>query len=91
MLSKICDNLKNNLTDIADMCYSGNVNTAIADMSNILPDISNLATHMTEEQGQRLVQNALSPMLVAMQTKDGAELADRITYELMPIIDELNN
>ncbi len=91
MLSKICDNLKNNLTDIADMCYSGSVNTAIAGMSNILPDISSLATYMTEEQSQRLVQDALSPMLIAMQAKDGAELADRITYELIPMIDELNN
>ena len=81
---------KNKLHNIADKLYKGNVNEGIADMGNVLPDIANIAGAVdSEELQQKLLMDVLSPALEAMENKDGALLADIITYELIEFIENL--
>lgn len=56
-------------------------------MQQVIPDIQGYLVSVTSiEIQERLVKDALVPMLSAMEQEDGIELADRITYELIPIL-----
>lgn len=78
------------LQDIADILYKGNTQEGIAMMSQAIPDIAVISTWISEDEVQaRLVEDALSPALEAMEEKDGTMLADIITYELLDILNTL--
>lgn len=78
------------LTDTATMLYQGNIEAGTERMGTVIPDIEIIVSAITDEALQsRLLQDALAPMLAAMERGDGTELADRITYELIPILREL--
>lgn len=78
------------LTDIATALYQGNTGVGMERIGAVIPDIEVIVSAITDEELQsRLIQDALAPMLAAMENGDGTELADRITYELIPILEEL--
>ncbi len=82
---------KDKLNVIADKLYKGNVTEGIADMGAVLPDIANIAGGVeSEELQQKLLVDVLTPALEAMENKDGALLADIISYELVDFIDSLD-
>ncbi len=83
-------NTKNKLEEIADILYKDNVNLGMAKMNLVLPDIAVIASQITDEELQaRLLNDALTPALGAMESKDGTLLADIISYELIEILDQL--
>lgn len=87
MDKKILDGLKKNLNDIADILYRGDTIEGIAHISNVIPDIAAIASGMpSEEARQEMIDNALAPLLDAMEQEDGTLMADIITYELIPIL-----
>lgn len=81
------DSIKARLTDIANILYQGNVIDGMAHMSNVIPDIAVIAETMPDEETrQELINNALAPLLDAMEQKDGTLMADIISYELIPLL-----
>lgn len=83
--------IKDKLSAIADKLYKGNVTEGIADMGDVLPDIANIAGEIeSEDAQQKLLFDVLSPALEAMENKDGALLADIISYELIDFIDSID-
>lgn len=80
---------KQTLEQIADLLYKGNINEGIAGMGLVIGNLAEISATMDEEMQGRMVNNALSPALEAMTNKDGVLLADIITYELLPIMDEV--
>ena len=81
------ENLKSNLEQIADVLYKGDTMEGIAEISNVLPDIEEIASDMPDEESrQNLIDNVLAPMLEAMEQGDGTLVADIISYELMPML-----
>lgn len=90
MEEKILAETKETLLTIADTLYQGNVSEGIASMQSVIPNLSVIASAITdEEMQQRLITEALSPILSAMEEEDGTLLADLITYELVEILDVL--
>lgn len=90
MEEKILTETKETLLTIADTLYQGNVSEGIASMQSVIPNLSVIASAITdEEMQQRLISEALSPILSAMEEEDGTLLADLITYELVEILDVL--
>lgn len=74
------------LETIADMLYKGNTQTGIANMAAVIPDIAVISTWINDEATKtRLVSDALTPAMEAMENADGIMLADIITYELLDI------
>ncbi|MBD5095458.1 MAG: hypothetical protein HDT40_00380 [Lachnospiraceae bacterium] len=88
MDKEILDGLKKNLNDIADILYKGDTIEGIAHMSNVIPDIATIASDMPDEEArQEMIDNALIPLLDAMEQEDGTLMADIISYELIPLLD----
>ncbi|MCM1398905.1 MAG: hypothetical protein NC225_05410 [Clostridium sp.] len=81
------DDIKTRLNDIADILYKGDTMDGMAHMSNVIPDIADVASNMpNEETRQGLIDNALTPLLDAMEQGDGTLMADIINYELVPLL-----
>ncbi len=81
------DNMKKSLNDIADILYKGDTMDGIAHMSNVIPDIAAIASDMPDEEArQEMIDNALAPLLDAMEQEDGTLMADIISYELVPLL-----
>ena len=81
---------KEELLSIADTLYHGLVSDGIASMNQVIPNLSMIASQIQDESLQsRLVSDALSPLLSAMEEEDGTLMADLITYELVEILDLL--
>ncbi len=81
------ENLKGNLEQIADVLYKGDTINGIVAISNVLPDIADIASDMPDEESrQGLIDNALAPLLEAMEQGDGTLMADIISYELLPLL-----
>lgn len=86
LLADTCDKL----TDIADILYKGDVQTGMASMNAVIPNLAVIASYITDELLKtRLIEDALTPALQAMEEKDGTMLADVITYELLDILNSL--
>lgn len=82
--------LKDKLTGISEILYKGNVTLGIADMGEVIPELAVLASWMSEEADRdKLVNDALSPLLAAMEEKDATDIADIIVYELVPVIEKM--
>lgn len=81
---------KTKLQEVADILYKGDVNLGMAKMGTVLPEIALIASQITDEELQgRLINDALTPALAAMENKDGTLLADIISYELIEILDQV--
>lgn len=81
---------KEKLMEIADTLYKNKVNPGMAEMNRVISDLAVIASGITDEGlQQRLINDALSPALEAMENKDASMLADIITYELIEILDSL--
>lgn len=81
------DDVKTRLNDIADILYKGDTIDGIAHMSSVIPDIAVIASDMPdEEERQEMIDNALAPLLDAMEQEDGTLMADIISYELIPLL-----
>ena len=86
----ILDRVKERLQDIAYILYKGNTQEGIAQMSQALPDIAVIVTWISDANVQnRLITDALTPAMEAMEEQDGIWLADVITYELLDILNTL--
>ena len=75
--------LVNELKGIADVLYKGETNKGFSMIGGVLPDMQAVSLEMDEESRSDFLNNALSPALEAMQTKDSTLLADIITYEIL--------
>lgn len=81
------NNMKKKLEEIADTLYKGDNMNGIAHMSNVIPDIAVFASDMPDEEArQEMLDNALAPLLEAMEQEDGTLMADIISYELVPLL-----
>lgn len=90
MEQRILSDTKEALLKIADTLYQGRLSDGIASMNAVIPNLSVIAADITDEAlQQRLITDALSPILSAMEAEDGTLLADLITYELVEILDIL--
>lgn len=84
------EKIKEQLEVAADILYRGDVNKGMAEMSGAIPEIAMIATGIEDSDIQtRLMNDALAPILAAMEEKDSTLLADLISYELIPILEEL--
>lgn len=84
------EKIKEQLEAAADILYKGDVNKGMAAMTGVIPDIAVVASSIEDAELQgRLMNDALNPALGAMESKDGTLLADIISYELIPILEEL--
>ena len=82
--------LKKKLTEISDILYKGNVTQGIADINNVIPDIAVLASWLPDDESrEELINNALSPLLEAMEQGDPIATADIIVYELIAVMDKM--
>lgn len=81
---------KQKLEVIADILYRGYVQEGIATMTEVLPNLAEIASDIqgTELQ-ERLLNDSLTPALEAMENQDGTLLADLITYELIDLLDSI--
>lgn len=81
------NNVCENLNEIADVLYKGAVKSGIAAMGLVLPDLTAIINDIQDEAiKKRLLEDALTPALQAMEESDGTMLADIITYELLEIL-----
>lgn len=84
------ENIIEQLEAVADILYKGDVNKGMATMGGVIPEVAMLLAKIDDEDMQvRLMNDALTPALGAMESKDGTLLADIISYELIPILEEL--
>ena len=84
------EEFKAKLEAIADVLYKGDTKTGIASMNMVIEDIAVLASWISDEElRQRLIDDALTPLLAAMSEEDGTLMADIITYELLEIVNEV--
>lgn len=82
--------MKKKMEDIADILYKGNTEQGIAAIKDILPYLSMLATDMENEELQgQFIEEVLSPLLQAMEDKDGTMMADIITFELIHMVEKM--
>lgn len=90
MEQELIQDTKETLLTIADILYQGRVSDGIAAMNGVIPNLSlNCVRYPGEALQQRLITDALSPILSAMEEEDGTLLADLITYELVELLDIL--
>lgn len=90
MEQELIQDTKETLLTIADILYQGRVSDGIAAMNSVIPNLSLIASGIQDEAlQQRLITDALSPILSAMEEEDGTLLADLITYELVELLDIL--
>ena len=81
---KIIEELKT----ISDIIYKGDTYTGIANMQFVIQDIAVIAGEINEDDRNHLLENILKPALEAMEEKDGIMLADILSYELIPFLEE---
>ncbi len=82
--------MKQKMENVADILYKGNIEQGIAAMTDILPYLSELSYCINEENKQRqFINDALQPLLDAMENNDGTMMADIITYELIRYVDDM--
>lgn len=87
MDDKLLSETSDKLTEIANVLYKGDVQTGMAAMNVVIPNLAVIASYITDELLKtRLIEDALTPALQAMEEKDGTMLADVITYEILDII-----
>ena len=87
MEQELIQDTKETLLTIADILYQGRVSDGIAAISGVIPNLSLIASGIQDEAlQQRLITDALSPILSAMEEEDGTLLADLITYELVELL-----
>lgn len=80
----------NQLKEIADILYKGESARGIAAIQNVIPNIAVISDDIEDEGVKdKLLNEALAPMLDAMQENDGVTLADIITYELIELLETL--
>lgn len=90
MDKRVLMEMKTKLENITEVLYKGKVDEGIARMSEVLPDISLMAAEIKDEGvQQQLITDALTPLLEAMEDRDGTMMADIISYELIPIADNM--
>ena len=90
MEQELIQDTKETLLTIADILYQGRVSDGIAAMNGVIQNLSLIASGIQDEAlQQRLITDALSPILSAMEEEDGTLLADLITYELVELLDIL--
>lgn len=90
MDKEIIVNCITKLDETAEVLYKNDVNMGLAKMNLVIPYIAMISTEITDEELQgKLVKDALTPALEAMESKDATLLADIITYELKPILEGL--
>lgn len=81
------EDVKTKLNEIADILYKGDVIEGLANMNCVISDIAAIASDMPDEETrQKLIDNALTPLLEAMEQEDGTLMADLISYELLPLL-----
>ena len=86
----IIEGTKEQLLTIADTLYQGGVSDGIVAMNAVIPNLAVIADHIeNEDLKQKLVADALTPILSAMENEDGTLMADLITYELVELLDSL--
>lgn len=87
---QLINDTKAELSKLADILYKGNVDEGISGMNEVIPGIAAISTWVSDESLQRkLIDDALSPLLDAMQQKDATAMADIISYELLDILGQL--
>lgn len=80
----------NQLKEIADILYKGESTRGIAAIQDVIPNIAVISDDIEDEGVKdKLLNEALAPMLAAMQENDGVTLADIITYELIELLETL--
>ena len=90
MEKNLIEKTKEQLLTIADTLYQGGVSDGIAAMNAVIPNLAVIADHIeNEDLKQKLVADALTPILSAMENEDGTLMADLITYELVELLDRL--
>ncbi len=90
MDKEIIDNVIEKLKNAADMLYQGDVDMGMVQIGGTLADMEIIIAGISEEDMQtKLMNDALAPILSAMEQKDGTEMADLITYELIPVFETL--
>ena len=90
MEQELIQDTKETLLTIADILYQGRVSDGIAAMNGVIPNLSLIAAGSQDDAlQQRLITDALAPILSAMEEEDGTLLADLITYELVELLDIL--
>ena len=90
MERNLIEETKEQLLAIADTLYQGGVSDGIAAMNAVIPNLAVIADCIeNKDVQQKLVTDALTPILSAMETGDGTLMADLITYELVELLDSL--
>ncbi len=90
MEQELIQDTKETLLTIADILYQGRVSDGIAAMNAVIPNLTLIADSIEDETvQQKLVTDALTPILSAMEEEDGTLMADLITYELVELLDSL--
>lgn len=90
MEQNLIEETKEQLLMVADILYQGGISDGIAAMNVVIPNLALIADHIEDETvKQKLVADALTPILSAMEDEDGTLMADLITYELVELLDSL--
>lgn len=90
MDNHLLETAKEKLTEIADILYKNQMDAGMSEMNQVIPQLVMIADSISDEAMQeRLLNDALTPALEAMENRDATLLADIITYELMEILDAL--
>lgn len=90
MDKEMLEKLKEKLERIADTLYKGKTEIGIARMNEVIPDIALASTWIqNEELSNRMVKDALTPLVRAMEDRDATLMADIIIYELVNVIEEM--
>lgn len=90
MDKNIIDELTEKLRDIADDLYKGKTEIGMSRMNEVIPDMV-LVTDTIQDEAvtNRMVQDALNPLLGAMEDRDATLMADIIMYELIEILKDI--
>lgn len=90
MDKEMIDNVIEKLKNSADVLYQGDVDKGMVQLGGTLADMEIIIAGISEEELQnKLMDDALAPILSAMEQRDGTEMADLITYELIPVFETL--
>ena len=85
---KVLETIKQ-LNDISDQMYKGEVLRGMAKMDSVILSLSSILGCMSEEQQISFMSDSLKPALEAMEQRDGTMLADIISYEMIPVLEQL--
>ncbi len=90
MDKEMIDNVIEKLKNAADVLYQGDVDKGMVQLGGTLADMEVIIAGISEEDLQnKLMNDALVPILSAMEQRDGTGMADLITYELIPVFETL--